>query len=175
MMRCVSCSNHFPRTNLALLVTDGAGYSGCHAARALKRHGEDVILYDYLSRGYRVLAGDVELIEAEIADTEKLTAVLGRVDSVMHFAAYAYVGESVTNPGKYFQNNITDGLAFLDSLIKSWVRNFNFSSTCAVYGVPNQPLSSEDHPRIPVNPSGFFKLVFEQGSGATETHTDCGT
>src|SRR5437868_1571654 len=85
----VSCSNHFQRTHLAALVTEGARYSGCHAARALKRHGEDVILYDDLSRGHRVLAGDVELIEAEIADTEKLAAVLGRVDSVMHFAAYA--------------------------------------------------------------------------------------
>lgn len=81
---------------------------------------------------------------------------------MLHFAAFAYVGESVTDPRKYFHNNIVSGIAFLDSVMKSSVRNFIFSSTCAVYGVPTRPLISEDHARAPVNPYGFSELAFEQ-------------
>ena len=147
---------------MAVLVTGGAGYIGCHVARTLRQRGEAVIACDNLSRGHRGLLDGLELVEADIADAKAMTNVLQRVDSVMHFAAFAYVGESVTDPQKYFQNNIVSGLAFLDSVVRSQVRNIIFSSTCAVYGVPTQPLISEDHLRVPVNPYGFSKLVFEQ-------------
>jgi UDP-arabinose 4-epimerase len=147
---------------LSVLVTGGAGYIGCHVARTLRQRGETVIVCDNLSRGHRSLVDGIELVEADIADAGTLANVLKRVDSVMHFAAFAYVGESVTDPQKYFQNNIAGGLAFLDSILRSQVRTIIFSSTCAVYGVPTQPLISEDHVRMPVNPYGFSKLVFEQ-------------
>ena len=147
---------------MTVLVTGGAGYIGCHAARALKRRGEQVILYDDLSRGHRRLAQEFELIEAGIDDAETLAKSLQRVDSVMHFAAYAYVGESVSDPQKYFENNIAGGLALLHAVLNSPVRNLIFSSTCAVYGVPTQALIAEDHARAPVNPYGFSKFVFEQ-------------
>lgn len=147
---------------MSVLVTGGAGYIGCHVARVLRRRGESVIVCDNLSRGHRGLINGFELVEADIADAGALATVLQKVDSVMHFAAFAYVGESVTDPQKYFHNNIAGGLAFLDSIVRSQVRNIIFSSTCAVYGIPTQPLISEDHLRMPVNPYGFSKLVFEQ-------------
>jgi UDP-glucose 4-epimerase len=152
------------RANLTVLVTGGAGYIGCHAARALKRRGEEVILYDDLSRGHRRLAQEFELIEAGIADTETLAKSLQRVDSVMHFAAYSYVGESVSDPQKYFENNVAGGLALLHAVLNSPV--LIFSSTCVVYGVPTQALIAEDHARAPVSPYGFSKLVFEPGPGS---------
>ena len=87
----------------------GAGYIGSHAARALRRRGHDVILYDNLSTGHARLAEGFELIVGDIADSARLASVLRRVDAVMHFAAHAYVGESVENPRRYFQNNVQGG------------------------------------------------------------------
>jgi UDP-glucose 4-epimerase len=146
---------------LAVLVVGGAGYIGCHAAHALRRKGYDVIIYDNLSTGHRELAAGFELIVGDIADSEKLATVLRRCDAVMHFAAHAYVGESVENPRKYFHNNVTAALALLDSVIQSRVRKFIFSSTCAVYGNPVSVPITEDNPRQPVNPYGATKLAFE--------------
>src|SRR4029077_14784225 len=91
---------------LAVLVVGGAGYIGSHAAHALKRRGYEAIVYDNLVAGHAELAQGFELIEGDIADSAKLAPVLRRVDAVMHFAAHAYVGESVINPRKYFQNNV---------------------------------------------------------------------
>jgi UDP-glucose-4-epimerase GalE len=146
---------------LAVLVVGGAGYIGSHTAHVLRRRGYEPIIYDNLSTGYAALAEGFELIVGDIADSVKLAPVLRRVDSVMHFAAHAYVGESVTNPRKYFQNNLQAGLAFLNSVLDSKVRKFIFSSTCAVYGMPaNMPIT-EDTPRLPVNPYGASKLAFE--------------
>ena len=146
---------------MVVLVVGGAGYIGSHAARALRRHGHEVIIYDNLSTGHAFLAEGFELVEADIADAAKLAATVRRVDSVMHFAAHAYVGESVENPRKYFRNNVEAGLVLLNTCLEAGVRRLVFSSTCAVYGVPASVPIPEDAPRQPVNPYGVSKLFFE--------------
>jgi len=146
---------------LAVLVVGGAGYIGSHAAHVLQRKGYEVIIYDNLCTGHRELAEGFELIVGDIADSAKLAKALGRCDAVMHFAAHAYVGESVTNPKKYFHNNVTAALALLDAVMDSRVRKFIFSSTCAVYGNPAKVPITESNPRQPVNPYGATKLAFE--------------
>jgi UDP-glucose-4-epimerase GalE len=146
---------------LAILVVGGAGYIGSHAARALRRAGYEVIVYDNLCTGHRRLAQGFELVEADIADTAKLRSVLARVEAVMHFAAHAYVGESGQNPRKYFRNNVEAGLNLLNATLDAGIRRFVFSSTCAVYGVPAKVPITEDTPRQPVNPYGTSKLFFE--------------
>ena len=146
---------------MAILVLGGAGYIGSHAARALQRSGYEVVLYDNLSTGFRRMAQGFELVEGDIADEAKLRPVLARVDAVMHFAAHAYVGESVENPRKYFQNNVVGALSLLNSVLDAGIRRFVFSSTCAVYGIPEQIPITEQTPREPVNPYGASKLFFE--------------
>lgn len=146
---------------MAVLVVGGAGYIGSHAARALRRAGYQVIIYDNLVTGFKRLVQGFELIEGEIADQSKLHRILPRVDAVMHFAAYAYVGESVTNPRKYLRNNSVDALSLLNSCVDEGVRHFVFSSTCAVYGVPVRVPITEENPREPINPYGASKLFFE--------------
>jgi UDP-glucose-4-epimerase GalE len=146
---------------VAILVTGGAGYIGSHAARALRRSGYEVVIYDNLSTGFRRLAQGFELVEGDIADDAKLRPLLARVDAVMHFAAHAYVGESVENPRKYFRNNSVAALSLLNSALDAGIRRFIFSSTCAVYGVPEQVPITELEKREPVNPYGASKLFFE--------------
>ena len=146
---------------MKVLVTGGAGYIGSHAARVLRRRGHEVIILDNLSTGHRRLVGGFEFIEANIADTTKLAPVLKRVDAIIHFAAHAYVGESVVSPRKYFRNNVEDGLALLNSAVDAGVRFFVFSSSCAVYGVPPKIPITEDSPPRPINPYGISKLFFE--------------
>ena len=151
---------------MAILVSGGAGYIGSHAARALRRSGYEVVLYDNLSTGFRRLAQGLELVEGDIADEARLRPVLARVDAVMHFAAHAYVGESVENPRKYFQNNVVGALSLLNSALDVGIRRFVFSSTCAVYGIPGQIPITEQMPREPINPYGASKLFFENALGA---------
>ena len=146
---------------MAVLVVGGAGYIGSHAARALRGCGYDVIVYDNLSTGYQRLAQGFELVIGDIADDAKLRPVLARVDAVMHFAAHAYVGESVQNPRKYFRNNVEAALSLLNATLDAGIRRFVFSSTCAVYGVPGKVPITEETPREPVNPYGASKLFFE--------------
>jgi UDP-glucose-4-epimerase GalE len=146
---------------LIVLVIGGAGYIGSHAARTLRRRGHDVIVYDNFSTGHEFLASGFELVRGDIGDAGKLSAALRRVDSVMHFAAHAYVGESVENPRKYFRNNVESGLTLLNACLDCGVRRIIFSSTCAVYGVPAKVPISEQNPRQPVNPYGVTKLFFE--------------
>jgi UDP-glucose-4-epimerase GalE len=146
---------------LAILVSGGAGYIGSHAARALRLSGYEVVLYDNLSSGFRRLAQGFELVEGDIADEATLRPVLARVDAVMHFAAHAYVGESVENPRKYFRNNVVTALSLLNCAVDAGIRRFVFSSTCAVYGIPEQIPITEETPREPVNPYGASKLFFE--------------
>ena len=146
---------------MAVLVVGGAGYIGSHAARALRRARYNVIIYDNLSTGFRRLAQGFELVEGDIGDQSKLHRILSRVDAVMHFAAHAYVGESVTKPRKYFRNNVADALTLLNASVDAGVRHFVFSSTCAVYGVPGGIPITEQTPREPVNPYGASKLFFE--------------
>lgn len=146
---------------MVVLVIGGAGYIGSHAARTLRRRGHEVIIYDNLSTGHEFLAAGFELVRGDIADVPTLSAALRRVDSVMHFAAHAYVGESVENPRKYFRNNVESGLVLLNACLDRGVRRVIFSSTCAVYGVPVKIPISEQNPRQPVNPYGVTKLFFE--------------
>ena len=146
---------------MAVLVVGGAGYIGSHAARALQRKGYDVIIYDNLSTGHRELAEGFELIVGDISDSAKLAKALSRSDAVMHFAAHAYVGESVENPRKYFQNNVTAALVLLNAVMDSRVRKFIFSSTAAVYGTPEKSPITENSARQPVNPYGATKLTLE--------------
>ena len=145
-----------------VLVVGGAGYIGSHAARALKRAGHEVIIFDNLSTGFEFLASGFELIKGDILDAKALKGALRRVDAIMHFAAHAYVGESVTNPKKYFRNNVEGGLALLNAALEADVSKIIFSSTCAVYGEPDKVPIAEDIPREPVNPYGVSKLFFEQ-------------
>jgi len=147
---------------LVVLVIGGAGYIGSHAARTLRRRGHEVVIYDNLSTGHAFLASGFELVRADIADATTLSAALRRVDSVMHFAALASVGESVENPRTYFRNNVEGGLVLLNACVDCGVRRIIFSSTCAVYGVPNKVPIPEQTPRQPVNPYGVSKLFFEQ-------------
>jgi len=145
----------------AVLVTGGAGYIGCHAARELRSRGYEAIVYDNLSTGHRFLANGFELVVGDIADSDKLKTVLRRVEAVMHFAAHAYVGESVSNPRKYFQNNLVDALCLLNAAVDCGVKKFVFSSTCATYGIPQVIPMTEKAARMPINPYGATKLAFE--------------
>jgi UDP-glucose 4-epimerase len=146
---------------VTVLVVGGAGYIGSHTAHTLKRRGFDVIIYDNLSTGYRRLAEGFELVVGDIADANKLASVLKRVDAVMHFAAFASVGESVQNPRKYLQNNVISAISLLNGVIDAGIKKLIFSSTCAVYGTPSKVPISEDTPRMPVNSYGASKLAFE--------------
>jgi UDP-glucose-4-epimerase GalE len=146
---------------VAILVTGGAGYIGSHVAHALQRSGYEVVIYDNLSTGFRRLAQGFELVEGDIADEARLRPVLARVDAVMHFAAHAYVGESVDNPRKYFRNNVLGALNLLNSALDAGIRRFVFSSSCAVYGISQEIPIGEEAPREPVNPYGASKLFFE--------------
>ena len=147
---------------MIVLVVGGAGYIGSHAARVLRRHGHEVVIYDNLSTGHALLAQEFDLVQGDIVDSARLSAAMRHVDAVMHFAAHASVGESVENPRKYFRNNVEGGLTLLNTCLDCGVRRFIFSSTCAVYGVPSNVPISEDNPRQPVNPYGVSKLFFER-------------
>jgi len=146
---------------MRVLVTGGSGYVGSHAVRELTTAGHEVIIYDNLSTGSRILSAGFELIEGDIADSPKLSQCLHRVDAVMHFAASAYVGESVSHPRKYFRNNVESALLLLDAVLASPVRVFVFSSTCATYGIPRELPITENCPQEPVNPYGATKLFLE--------------
>src|SRR5579863_1576460 len=147
---------------MVVLVVGGAGYIGSHVARALRAAGHDVIVFDNLSTGYESLAAGFELVKGDVLDATALGRILPRADAVMHFAAHAYVGESVTNPKKYFRNNIEGGLSLLNAAVAAGVKRIIFSSTCAVYGEPAKVPIEENTPRQPVNPYGVSKLFFEQ-------------
>ncbi len=149
---------------MRVLVTGGAGYIGSHTARKLAAAGHEVVVYDNLSAGHRGAVEKLPLVEGDLLDGEKLTATLKgyHIDSVIHFAAFALVGESVTNPAKYYRNNITGTLSLLDSMRAADVKRIVFSSTCATYGIPASSPIDESFPQSPVNPYGFTKLAIEQ-------------
>jgi UDP-glucose 4-epimerase len=147
-----------------ILVTGGAGYIGSHAVRLLVRAGHEVWCYDNLSRGNRQAALTGRLIVGDVADRARLEAVLRahKIEAVMHFAAFALVGESVTRPELYYQNNVIGSLALLEAMRASGVSRIVFSSTTATYGVPDRMPITEDTLQRPINPYGFSKLVIEQ-------------
>jgi UDP-glucose-4-epimerase GalE len=147
---------------MVVLVVGGAGYIGSHTARALRQAGHEVIVFDNLSTGYEFLAAGFELVKGDLLDAAALGRVLPRADAIMHFAAHAYVGESVTNPRKYFRNNVEGTLSLLNAALDAGVKKIVFSSTCAVYGVPAKVPIEEKTTRQPVNPYGVSKLFSEQ-------------
>jgi UDP-glucose 4-epimerase len=149
-----------------VLVAGGAGYIGSHTAKRLKEAGHQPVIYDNLSRG-RQRAIDILQVPAEIADLNdraKLAGVLGKhkIDTLMHFAAYAYVGESVEKPLDYYRNNVSATVTVLEAMADAGVNKFVFSSTCAVYGDPTKIPITEDEKKAPVSPYGRSKLMVEQ-------------
>jgi UDP-glucose-4-epimerase GalE len=147
---------------MKILVIGGAGYIGSHAARVLRKYGHDVGIYDNLSTGHDFLAKGFDLVVGDIADSNTLRSALARVDAIVHFAAHAYVGESVANPRKYFRNNVEGALSLLNTALDAGVRRLVFSSTCAVYGTPGKVPITEEAACQPINPYGVSKLFFEQ-------------
>jgi UDP-glucose 4-epimerase len=152
--------------NPTILVTGGAGYIGSHAVLALREAGYEVVILDNLVYGHRDIVETVlkvELIEGDIADRALLDKIFKTREfaAVMHFAAYAYVGESVSQPAKYYRNNVAGTLTLLEAMCDAGIKNFVFSSTCATYGVPEQIPVSEDQPKQPINPYGMSKLMVE--------------
>jgi UDP-arabinose 4-epimerase len=148
----------------AILVTGGAGYIGAHAAKALARAGYRPVVYDNLARGRRAAVRWGPLVEGELADRARLEAAIAdhRVSAVMHFAAFAYVGESTTDPALYYRNNLGGSLALLDAMRARGVDKIVFSSTCATYGIPHQVPIPETAPQRPINPYGETKLAIER-------------
>lgn len=150
-----------------ILVTGGAGYIGSHAVKALEDRGFQVIILDNLVYGHREPIETnlkAQLVVGDISDRELLKKLFTttKIDAVMHFAAFAYVGESVTDPAKYYQNNVVGTLALLDAMRENGVTNFIFSSTCATYGNPQSIPITEDHPQNPINPYGAGKFAVER-------------
>jgi UDP-arabinose 4-epimerase len=150
--------------NKNILVTGGAGYIGSHACKALARAGYTPVAFDNLVYGHpwAVKWGPLEV--GDIADRARLDAVIDhyRPSAVMHFAAYAYVGESVLDPGKYYRNNVAGTLTLLEAARDHGVNRLIFSSTCATYGVPVVVPIREDHPQNPINPYGASKWMIER-------------
>jgi UDP-arabinose 4-epimerase len=148
----------------AILVTGGAGYVGSHACKALAAAGYAPVTYDNLSRGHAAAVRWGPLVEGDLADRDRLVAALRahQVSAVMHFAAFAYVGESVSDPESYYRNNLGGSLTLLSAMRDAQIPALVFSSTCAVYGVPERVPIGEDCPKAPLNPYGETKLAIER-------------
>jgi UDP-arabinose 4-epimerase len=149
---------------MKILVTGGAGYIGSHACKALSRAGHDVVVYDSLITGHAEAVRWGPLEQGDVRDRARLDEVMARhrPDQVMHFAALAYVGESMRAPAEYYDVNVGGTLALLGAMIAHDVRHIVFSSTCATYGVPERLPISEATPQRPINPYGFTKLAAER-------------
>lgn len=154
------------KKNDVILVVGGAGYIGSHTVRQLVAAGRPVVVLDNLVYGHAdaLVDDEVVFIEGDLGDRKVLDRIFGEFDvlAVMHFAAYAYVGESVTDPGKYYQNNLAAPLVLLDAMRDHGVEIFIFSSTCATYGNPQYVPIDEQHPQNPINPYGASKLMLER-------------
>lgn len=148
---------------MKVLVIGGAGYVGSHTVRRLVRDGHEVFVYDNLSKGHAASVKEGQLIEGELADRKNLCRLFSelKIDAVMHFAAFALVGESVAQPAMYYQNNISATLELLEAMRESGVWRIVFSSTTATYGQPDVIPIAETTPQLPINPYGFTKLVIE--------------
>jgi UDP-glucose-4-epimerase GalE len=149
------------------LVTGGAGYIGSHTAAAIAKSRHTPIIFDNLSAGHKWAAGSNTLVEVDLSDGFSIQRAVKQhnIEAVIHFAAHAYVGESVIDPRKYFQNNVVNTLNLLDVMLDLGVKHIVYSSTCATYGVPEKLPISEEHPQRPVNPYGESKLFVERVLG----------
>jgi UDP-glucose 4-epimerase len=148
---------------MRILVTGGAGYIGSHAVRLFLARGHDVWVYDNLSFGHRAAVPAGRLLVGDLNEVPRLdqALVLHRIEAVVHFAAFAFVGESVRDPGKYYQNNLVNTLNLMECLRRNGVGRFVFSSTCATYGVPERVPITEEEKQRPINPYGQGKLAVE--------------
>jgi len=149
---------------MTVLVTGGAGYIGSHTVKLLVQRGYRPVVYDSLIYGHREALRGGDFVQGDLHDTARLVQVLEQyhVTDVMHFAAFAYVGESVQDPLKYYANNVAGSLALLQAMRAVGVQRLIFSSTCAVYGLPQKPVLTEEHPLCPINPYGESKLFVER-------------
>ncbi len=149
-----------------ILVTGGAGYIGSHAVLALQQAGYDVLVLDNLSNGHRELVEglQVKLVVGDISDRPLLDELFAThpIAAVMHFAAYIAVGESVTDPGKYYHNNVAGTLTLLEAMVFASINQLVFSSTCALYGNPKFVPITEDHPQDPISPYASSKQMVER-------------
>lgn len=147
-----------------ILVTGGAGYIGSHTAKVLSQTGLQPVVLDNLTRGHREAVQWGPLIEADTGDRSALDRIFAQyqIEAVLHFAAFAYVGESMHSPDLYFRNNTVNTLNLLEAMRAHDVKKIVFSSTCATYGNPLQIPISEDHPQNPVNPYGESKRMVER-------------
>jgi len=149
---------------VSILISGGAGYIGSHTAKSLSRAGFEPVVYDNLSTGHRWAVKWGPLVEADLSDKASLKQALKQynVTAAIHFAAHAYVGESVLDPRRYFENNVINTLHLLNTLMDSGINHIVFSSSCAVYGEPQSFPISESHVKLPVNPYGDSKLFIER-------------
>ena len=148
----------------SILVTGGAGYVGSHACKALAGAGYLPVAYDNLSRGHRAAVRWGPLVEGDLHDAAALAAAFRahRITAVMHFAAFAYVGESMASPAKYYRNNVGGTLTLLEGMREAGVERIVFSSTCAIYGAPAASPIRESAAPAPLNPYGDTKLAIER-------------
>lgn len=150
-------------TSKKILVTGGAGYIGSHVVRQLSERGESVLALDNLSTGFEQALLGVELINGDTGDAELLNRIFSEhdIDTILHFAAHTVVPESVSNPLKYYGNNTASSRTLIEAANTHNVPHFVFSSTAAVYGLPESGTASEDSPTAPINPYGTSKLMTE--------------
>ncbi|HEY8345157.1 MAG TPA: UDP-glucose 4-epimerase GalE [Bacillota bacterium] len=148
---------------MKVLVAGGAGYIGSHVVLDLVKEGHEPVILDNLSKGHQEAVRHGTFVQGDIGQIDLVKEVLTKekIEAIIHLAADSLVGESVTNPAKYFRNNIGNGQALLDAAVACGVRYFVFSSTAAVYGEPEKVPIPEEHPKNPTNPYGFSKLTFE--------------
>lgn len=151
---------------MTILITGGAGYIGSHTVKLLKSKGYDLLVFDNLVYGHQYIIDrlQVDFIQGDLIDRALLDKIFQeyKIDAVIHFAAYAYVGESMENPAKYYRNNTVATLNLLEAMESAGVKNIVFSSTCATYGIPNEIPITESHPQNPINTYGYTKLVVEK-------------
>ena len=147
-----------------ILVIGGAGYIGSHMVRMLAKQGYNPVVFDNLSKGHREAVANYPFELGDLGDKARLSEVFKKygIEAVMHFAAFAEVGESVKEPSKYYHNNVAKVLDLLDALVENDIKYFVFSSTAATFGEPVRPKIDESHPQNPINPYGNTKLMVEK-------------
>lgn len=147
-----------------ILIAGGAGYIGSHANKLFNQRGYETVVFDNLVYGHRSFVRWGDFVLGDLADRDQLRFCFRQysIEAVMHFCAFAYVGESVTDPAKYYRNNVVNALNLLDTMREFHVPYLIFSSTCSTYGMPQRIPLTEDHPQSPVNPYGWSKFMIEQ-------------